>query len=79
MGLVGFIIIGAAAGLFATRLLRVEAGLVATVSFGILGAFVGFALLRMLQFIAGWMFGFVGAVIGAMVLITLWMRYGPKG
>lgn len=79
MGVVGFIIIGAAAGLFATRLMRVEAGLVATVAFGVLGAFVGMILLRGLSLLAGWMFGFVGAVIGAMVLIALWLRYGPKG
>lgn len=79
MGIVGLIIVGAAAGLFATRLMRIEAGLVPTVSFGILGALLGMALLRVFSVIAGWMFGFVGAVLGAMILIALWLRFGPKG
>lgn len=79
MPLVALIVIGAAAGLIATRLMRLETGLVATVSIGILGALIGGLILRVLGNVASWMSGFVGAVLGAMVLIWLWRTYGPKG
>lgn len=77
MGIIALIIIGAAAGLFATRLMGIEADFVTTVSVGILGAIVGGLLLRALIAMAGWMAGFVGAVLGAMALIWLWNSYGP--
>jgi uncharacterized membrane protein YeaQ/YmgE (transglycosylase-associated protein family) len=79
MGIIGVIIIGAAAGLFATRMMRVEAGLVTTVSIGILGALVGGLILRGLLAAATLLAGFVGAVMGALLLIFLWLRFGPKG
>jgi uncharacterized membrane protein YeaQ/YmgE (transglycosylase-associated protein family) len=79
MGIVALIIIGAAAGLFATRLMRVQAGLIPTVSIGILGALLGGLVLRGLIVMTGWLAGFAGAVLAAMILIWLWLRYGPKG
>jgi len=76
--LIALIIIGAAAGYLATRLMKVDTNMVATVSIGVFGALVGGLVLRMLLTITGWMSGFVGAVLGAMALIWLWQRYGPK-
>ena len=35
-------------------------------------------LLRALLTVGGWMSGFVGAVLGSMLLIWLWRRYGPR-
>jgi uncharacterized membrane protein YeaQ/YmgE (transglycosylase-associated protein family) len=78
MALLGIIIIGAAAGLFATRLMRIEAGLIPTVAVGVLGALVGGLLLRALASLMGWAAGFVGAVLGAMLLIWLWKQVGPR-
>jgi uncharacterized membrane protein YeaQ/YmgE (transglycosylase-associated protein family) len=75
MGIVYLIIIGAAAGLIATRLMRLDTGLLPTIAIGILGALVGGLVLRALLTVAGWMAGFVGAVLGAMLLIWLWRTY----
>lgn len=78
MPVLALIIIGAAAGFIATRLMKLETGLIATVAIGIFGALLGGLLLRMLLTVAGWAAGFVGAVLGAMLLIWLWRIYGPK-
>lgn len=78
MTIVYLIIIGAAAGFIATRLMKFETGVATTISIGILGALVGGLVLRALLTVAGWMSGFVGAVLGAMLLIWLWRTYGPR-
>lgn len=78
MPLVALIIIGAAAGFLATNFMKLKTNLVATISIGVLGALVGGLVLRVLLTITGWMAGFVGAVLGAMLLIWLWQTYGPK-
>ena len=78
MSLIALIIIGAAAGFFATRMMKLDTNVVTTVSIGVIGALVGGLLLRLLLTIAGWLAGFVGAVLGAVVLIWIWQKYGPK-
>lgn len=78
MPILALIIIGAAAGFIATRLMKLETGLIETVAIGIFGALLGGLVLRMLLTVAGWAAGFVGAVLGAMLLIWLWRTYGPK-
>jgi uncharacterized membrane protein YeaQ/YmgE (transglycosylase-associated protein family) len=74
MPVVALIIIGAAAGYLATRAMRIEANVVATVAIGVLGAVFGGLVLRFLLTVSGWMAGFVGAVLGAMVLIWVWQQ-----
>jgi len=71
-------IIGAAAGFLATRLMKLETDLITTVAIGVFGALVGGLVLRILLTITSWAAGFVGAVLGAMLLIWLWRTYGPK-
>lgn len=75
MPVVLLIIIGAAAGLIATRLMRVETDLLSTIAIGVAGALAGGLVLRMLLTVSGWMAGFVGAVLGSMLLIWLWRLY----
>lgn len=66
------IIIGAAAGFVATRLMRVRTGFLPTVGIGIAGALLGGFLLRVLMTAMGLLGGFIGAVLGAVVLIWVW-------
>ena len=78
MGLIGLLIVGAAAGFLATRLMSLETNIVTTVSIGVLGALVGGLILRTLLTMMGWMSGFVGALLGALLLIWLYQTYLKK-
>jgi uncharacterized membrane protein YeaQ/YmgE (transglycosylase-associated protein family) len=75
MQIVLLIIIGAAAGFLATRLMKVEADVPTTIAIGVFGALIGGLVLRVLLTVTGWMAGFIGAVLGAMLLIWLWQTY----
>ncbi len=75
MGVVYLIIIGAAAGFLATRLMRVEAGLVPTILIGIAGALIGGVLIRVILTVTGILGGLIGAVLGALLLLWLWQTY----
>ncbi len=78
MSIFVLVIIGAAAGFLATRMMKLESNVIVTVSIGVLGALLGGLVLRVLLTIVGWMAGFVGAVLGAMLLIWAWRTYGPR-
>ncbi|WP_264212113.1 GlsB/YeaQ/YmgE family stress response membrane protein [Leisingera thetidis] len=78
MPIIALIIIGAAAGFLATRLMRLETDIITTVCIGIAGAIIGGLVLRALLAVMGFMAGFVGAVLGALVLIWCWQRYLGK-
>jgi len=78
MNIVFLLIIGAAAGFLATRLLKVEANVPVTIAVGIFGALIGGLVLRMLLALTGMFAGFVGAVLGAMLLIWLYQTYIGK-
>jgi len=78
LGVVYLIVIGAAAGFLATRLMKIEAGLLPTVAIGIAGALLGGFLLELVLTAMGFLGGLVGAVLGALVLIWLWQRFGPR-
>lgn len=75
MGVVLLIIIGAAAGLVATRIMDLDTNLPTTIAIGVLGALVGGLVLRFLLSLAGAAFGFAGAVAGAVLLIWLYQTY----
>lgn len=75
MAIVYLIIIGAAAGFLATRMLDVEADIPTTLSIGVGGALVGWLIWRFLLTIAGWLGGFFAALGGAFLLVWLWKRY----
>ncbi|KIC39963.1 hypothetical protein RA27_16840 [Ruegeria sp. ANG-R] len=75
MPIVVLIVVGAAAGFLATRLMRIEASIPTTVLIGIVGALVGGLILRTLITVMGWLSGFIGAVLGALLVIWLWQRY----
>ena len=75
MNFVLLVVVGAAAGFLATRLMKIEAGVPATVAIGVGGAIIGGVLIRFLLEITGWMAGFVGAVLGALLLLWVWKTY----
>lgn len=78
MGVVYLIIVGAAAGFLATRLMRVRAGVVETVLLGIAGALIGGVLIRVILTVTGLLGGLIGAVLGAVLLIWLYRMYLEK-
>jgi uncharacterized membrane protein YeaQ/YmgE (transglycosylase-associated protein family) len=69
------VMIGATAGLIATRVMQVRADLVTTVVIGIAGALLGWLVLRMLLAVSGWVVVSLAAVGGAMALLWLWKTY----
>ncbi|GAA6199662.1 GlsB/YeaQ/YmgE family stress response membrane protein [Aquicoccus sp. SU-CL01552] len=75
MGIIFLIIIGAAAGFLATRMMKVEADIPTTMLIGIVGALLGGLILRALLTMMGALSGFVGAVLGAMLVIWIWQTY----
>lgn len=75
MSIVFLVIIGAAAGFLATRLMGVEAGIIPTVAVGIGGALIGGLILRALLSMMGMAAGLVGAVLGALLLVWVWQRF----
>lgn len=76
MGIVLYmIIIGAAAGFLATRIMNVRTDVVTTIGIGILGAVIGGLVLRFLLTVMGMLSGFVGAILGALLLIWIWQTY----
>lgn len=78
MPILMLVIVGAAAGFLATRLMKIEADVLTTVAIGIFGALVGGLILRALITMASWAAGFVGAVMGAMLLIWLWRVWSAR-
>lgn len=73
-----FIIVGAAAGFLATRLMGMEADIPTTLAVGIFGALIGGIVLRVLLALTGIAAGLIGAVLGAMLLIWLYQFYTGK-
>ena len=70
------IVIGAAAGLVATKLMGIDLGLLPTISVGVIGALLGGVVLRFLLTMMGPVAALVGGVLGAMALLWLYQRYG---
>ena len=78
MGVIWLLIVGAAAGFLATRMMRIEASIPVTIAVGMGGALIGGLILRTLLSVMGLFAGLIGAVLGALLLIWLWQTYGPK-
>lgn len=78
MTILVLMIVGAAAGFLATRLLRLETDIPTTIGIGVVGALLGGLVIRVLLTVTGWLAGFVGAVLGAFLLAWLWKKYVAK-
>jgi uncharacterized membrane protein YeaQ/YmgE (transglycosylase-associated protein family) len=75
MPLVALLIIGVAVGFLATRILKVNLDTPSTIALGVLGALIGTVVLRGLVMLAGIGAGFVGALLGALILIWVWKTW----
>jgi uncharacterized membrane protein YeaQ/YmgE (transglycosylase-associated protein family) len=78
MSIIALIIFGIAAGFIATRAMRLNVDVLTTIAIGVGGALIGGLLIQGLVMLAGWLSGFVGAVLGAMLLIWLYKTYIAK-
>jgi uncharacterized membrane protein YeaQ/YmgE (transglycosylase-associated protein family) len=78
MTIIALIIFGIAAGFIATRAMRLNVDVPTTIAIGVGGALIGAGLLQVLAMIAGWLAGFVGAILGAIVLIWIYKTYFAK-
>ena len=74
MPILWLVIVGAAAGFLATRLMRMDTGIVETIAIGMAGAVIGGLVLRFLLTVGSLVGGLVGAGLGAMLLIWIWRR-----
>lgn len=75
MPLIWLLVVGVAVGFLATRILRVDLDTPSTIALGVLGALIGGLVLRGLVMMAGIGAGFVGALIGAVLLIWAWKSW----
>ncbi len=69
------IIVGALAGVLATRLMRMNTDLPTAMIIGILGAVVGGLGFRFLMTSSSWIGAFVLALLGSLLLLWLWRFY----
>ena len=75
MPIVLLVVVGAAAGYLATRLMRVNTDLPTAMVVGVIGAVVGGMAFRFLAATGGWVLMFVVALLASMALIWLWQKY----
>ena len=75
MQVILLLVVGAAAGFLATRMMKMQTDIPTTIAIGVGGAIVGALVIRILAELVGWMSGFVGAVLGALVLLWIWKTY----
>lgn len=75
MTFLAVIIFGIAAGFLATKMLRLNTDVATTIAIGVGGALLGVLILRLISWLAGMAAGFVGAVLGALVLVWLYKKY----
>lgn len=75
MAFIWLLIVGAAAGFLATRILKVDLDTPTTIALGVFGALIGGLVLRGLVMLAGAGAGFVGALLGALALVWAWKTW----
>ncbi len=75
MPFISLLIIGAAAGFLATRLMRLQTDVPTTIALGVFGALIGGFALRFLVWSLGAAAGFFGAFLGALALIWAWKMW----
>jgi uncharacterized membrane protein YeaQ/YmgE (transglycosylase-associated protein family) len=75
MPVVVLIVVGALAGVLATRLMKMNTDLPTAMVIGVLGAVIGGLGFRFVMTSASWVGAFVLALLGSLVLLWLWQRF----
>jgi uncharacterized membrane protein YeaQ/YmgE (transglycosylase-associated protein family) len=75
MPFIWLLIVGVAVGFLASRILKIDLDTPSTIALGVLGALIGGIVLRALVMMAGIGAGFVGALLGALLLIWAWKAW----
>ena len=75
MPFIWLLVVGAAAGFLATRILKVDLDTPTTIALGVLGALIGGLVLRGLTMLAGAGAGVAGALLGALALVWAWKTW----
>lgn len=68
------VLVGTAAGLLATRLMRIDTDLLTPIVLGIAGAGIGWLVLRFVLALSSWLLLAAAATLGAVGLIWLWQQ-----
>ncbi len=68
------VLVGTAAGLLATRLMRIDTDVLTPIVLGIMGAALGWLALRFVLALSGWLLLAMAATAGAVGLIWLWQQ-----
>ncbi len=76
--LIYWVIIGAAAGYFGTRLLKIDLPLPQTIALGVVGALIGAVAFRVFLAVLGVASGLIGAILGVVLVVFLYKRYIEK-
>ena len=79
MPIVFLIIIGAAAGFLATRIMDIRTDIPTTIAIGVGGALISGLVMRLLLTIGSFALGAIGAVLGAILVIWVWQRLSGRG
>lgn len=79
MPIVFLIIIGAAAGFLATRIMDIRTDIPTTIAIGVGGALISGLVMRLLLAIGSFALGSIGAVLGAILVIWVWQRLSGRG
>ncbi|MFN4057396.1 MAG: GlsB/YeaQ/YmgE family stress response membrane protein [Roseinatronobacter sp.] len=74
MPIVLLVVVGAMAGVLATRLMRINTDLPTAMLIGVLGAFAGAMGFRFLVTSASWVGAFVLALLGSLLLLWIWEK-----
>ncbi|TVP73468.1 MAG: GlsB/YeaQ/YmgE family stress response membrane protein [Rhodobacteraceae bacterium] len=75
MPVVLLIVVGALAGVLATRLMRMDTDLPTAMVVGVLGAVVGGVVFRAVMTSASWIGVLVLALLGSLALLWVWQKY----
>lgn len=74
MDILLFLIVGAMAGVVASKILQLELTLLPAIGFGIGGSVLGWLIVKLLSALFGILLSLIFAIVGAVFLMWVWKR-----